>query len=85
MTGAYLRVERDGKWHNVEVEHLTPDELRQKFIDRSPEELVNWLTMLCEHLNRLEPLLKDLERDGIIQSISKEEYESHQSKESTPD
>jgi hypothetical protein len=81
MTGAYLRVERNGEWHNIEVEHLTPDELRAKFIERPQEELVNWMIMLCEHLHRIEPLLEDLERDGIIQSISKEEFEEMQTKD----
>jgi len=69
MTGAYLRVERDGKWKNVEVEHLTEDELKEKFLKREPEELVNWMSMLCGYLRRLEPLLQDLERDGIIAKV----------------
>lgn len=66
MTGAYLRVERDGEWQNVEVEHLTEDELKAKFLTRSPEELVSWLNMTCSFLRRLQPLLENLERDGII-------------------
>jgi hypothetical protein len=66
MTGAYLRVERDGKWENVEVEHLTEDELKAKFLTRSPEELVSWLNMTCSFLRKLQPLIDDLERDGII-------------------
>lgn len=67
MTGAYLRVERDGEWHNIEVEHLTEEELKAKFLTRSPEELVGWLNMTCSFLRRLQPLLESLERDGIIQ------------------
>lgn len=70
MTGAYLRVERDGKWQNVEVEHLTEEELKEKFLKREPEELVNWMSMLCGYLRRLEPLLQDLERDGIIAKVT---------------
>jgi hypothetical protein len=66
MTGAYVRVERDGEWKNVEVEHLTEEELKEKFLTRSPEELVSWLNMTCSFLRRLQPLLADLERDGII-------------------
>lgn len=67
MTGAYLRVNRDGEWHNIEVEHLTEEELKAKFLTRSPEELVSWLNMTCSFLRRLQPLLESLERDGIIQ------------------
>jgi len=29
MTGAYLRIQRDDKWHNVEIDQLTDDELGQ--------------------------------------------------------
>jgi hypothetical protein len=72
MTGAYLRVERDGKWQNIEVEHLTEDELKAKFLGREPEELVSWMAMLCKYLQRLEPLLQDLERDGIIAKVTDE-------------
>jgi hypothetical protein len=66
MTGAYLRVERDGEWQNVEVEHLTEDELKANFLTRTPEELVSWLNMTCAFLRKLQPLLDDLEKDGII-------------------
>lgn len=47
MTGAYLRVKRDGKWQAVEVEHLTASERQEAFKDRSPEELIRWIEMLC--------------------------------------
>lgn len=66
MTGAYLRVKRGEKWENVEVEHLTDEEIREKFATREPQELINWMIMLCEKLRHLEPLLDGLERDGII-------------------
>jgi hypothetical protein len=70
MTGAYLRVEREGKWQNIEVEQLTEEELKEKFLKREPEELVNWMSMLCGYLRRIEPLLQDLERDGIIAKVT---------------
>ncbi len=76
MTGAYLRVERDGKWENVEVEHLTEDELKAKFLTRSPEELVSWLNMTCSFLRRLQPLIEDLEKDGIIQRAGAANFEA---------
>ncbi len=52
MTGAYLRVERNGKWENIEVEHLTKEERLTLFKDRSPEELVRWMDMLCEFITQ---------------------------------
>jgi hypothetical protein len=66
MTGAYLRAKRNGKWDNVEVEHLTEEELIAKFITRPPEELVNWMSMLCAKLRQIEPVLNGLVEDGIL-------------------
>jgi hypothetical protein len=66
MTGAYLRAKRGDKWENIEVEHLTPEELREKFLRRSPEELVNWMDMLCGKIREVEPLLDDLVAAGIL-------------------
>ena len=51
MTGAYLRVKRLGKWQNVEVEYLTPEEREELFINRSKTELLNWIDMLCEKIS----------------------------------
>lgn len=76
MTGAYLRARRNGKFENIEVEHLTNEELREKFLSRTPEELVNWMQMLCEHLRQIEPVLLELERDGILRGVSKREYDA---------
>jgi hypothetical protein len=78
MTGAYLRVQRGDEWQAIEVEHLTAEELDAKFSKATPEELLTWIKMFCEVLQRVDPLLKELERDGIIQSISKEEFEQQQ-------
>jgi len=72
MTGAYLRAKRGDKFENIEVEYLTEEELKEKFLHRSPEELVNWMSMLCGYLRRIEPLLQDLERDGIIARVTDE-------------
>lgn len=66
MTGAYLRAKRGDKWENIEVEHLTPEELREKFLQRSPEELVNWMDMLCRKIREIEPLLDELVAKGIL-------------------
>lgn len=69
MTGAYLRALRNGKWDNIEVEHLTEEELKDKFLQRTPEELVNWMSMLCAKIRQIEPLLDDLVKEGIIAKI----------------
>jgi hypothetical protein len=72
MTGAYLLAVRDGERQPVEIEFLTDEEIDEKFLSRTPEELVAWLKMFCKLARSLDPLLKDLERDGIIQSKSEE-------------
>lgn len=54
MTGAYLRVQRDGRWVNVEIEHCTPEERRVALDGRSVGELHMWLDMACAVLARLE-------------------------------
>ena len=64
MTGAYLRVKRDGKWDNVEVEHLTDDERKQLLKD-DPRSL-KWINLLCKKLVEVEWILDDLAKDGII-------------------
>ena len=64
MTGAYLRVKRDGKWENIEVEHLTDEE--RELTLKDDDRLMNWLHLTCHELIKIETLLKDLEKDGII-------------------
>lgn len=66
MTGAYLRVKRGDKWENIEVENLTDDEIREKFATREPQELINWMIMLCQKIRQVEPVLKQLEAEGIL-------------------
>lgn len=48
MTGAYLRIKRDGEVKNIEVEYLTDEEREQKLGNRTPEELVRWINLLCK-------------------------------------
>ena len=66
MTGAYLRVKRGDKWENIEVENLTDDEIREKFATREPQELINWMIMLCQKIRQVEPVLLQLEAEGIL-------------------
>ncbi len=62
MTEAFLRVEREGKWENIEVEHLTDIELNEIIGSRSKAEIMDWLTLTCsvirlaeEAINKLAP------------------------------
>ncbi len=65
MTGAFLRVQRDGKWENVEVEHLTDAE-RESTLANDPR-LLSWLHLVCGKLAAADKLLIELEADGIVQ------------------
>ena len=47
MTGAYLRVKRDGSWTNVEVDQLTNDELDKLELDQ-PERGWLWAKYLAK-------------------------------------
>ena len=67
MTGAFLRVEREGKWENVEIEHLTEVELNEIIGPRSKSEIMDWLSLTCSMLrladtaiSRQEELLKQV-------------------------
>lgn len=66
MTGAYLRVKRDGKCQSVEVEYMTPDERAEQFGSRSNAELLRWIDVLCSQLVIAEKTLDGLVRDGIL-------------------
>lgn len=65
MTGAYLRVERDGKWENIEVEHLTDEEREEIFTHREPEELVRWLNLVCKELKVIDDTLKEIAEEKV--------------------
>ena len=60
---------RDGENKPTEVEHLTDEERKEKFATRSNEELIAWINLLCKTISKIDPLLQDLERDGIIQLV----------------
>lgn len=71
MTGAYLRVERNGKWENIEVEHLTDDERFIIFSKKEPLVIMQWLDLLCDNVCANEALLDRLVADGIIDKVQK--------------
>jgi len=54
MSGAYLRVKRNGKWENIEIEHLTNTELYEIIGSRDKEEIMDWLSMICRKLKHIE-------------------------------
>lgn len=43
MTGAYVRVQRDGRWQNVEYDQLTDEELEQWMAEMDADEARKWL------------------------------------------
>ena len=64
MTGAYLRVKRNDKYENVEVEHLTTEE-RKKILSGDPR-LLQWLDIVCKKLSEAEKTLDGLVEEGIL-------------------
>jgi hypothetical protein len=42
MTGAFVRVKRDGRYQSVEVDQLTDAELVELFKDKDSAELSRW-------------------------------------------
>lgn len=67
MTGAYLRVKRDGKFENIEIEHLTDDE-REKLLSND-DRLMQWLHVVSNKLADADRLLASLAADGIIELV----------------
>jgi len=57
MTGAYLRINRNNKWENIEVEHLT-DKERQRTL--GSKNLMPWLNLTCKKLAETEKLIEQL-------------------------
>ena len=60
MTGIFLRVKNEnGKYVNKEVEYLTNFERNEQFVNREPQEIVNWLHALCNKIVEVEEFLND--------------------------
>ena len=56
MTGAYIRIERYGKWQNIEMEHLTNEEREKLFEDRGTGiSMIEWLNFMCNYIKNMEP------------------------------
>ena len=69
MTGAFLRVKRNGKYDNVEVEFLT-DEEREKILSKD-DRLMNWLHLVCKTLSDADTFLNELVDNGTLCRVSK--------------
>ena len=65
MTGSFLRVEREGKWENIEVEHLTDIELNEIIGSRSKEEIMDWLLFTCSVIRFADKAIKKLTSDEL--------------------
>lgn len=49
MTGAFLRIQRDGKWQNIEVDQLTDEEL-DRVAKEQPERGWVWAKFLVKFI-----------------------------------
>jgi len=48
MTGAYLRIKRDGKWGNIEIDQLKDSELDQLALDQGEQRGWVWAKFLAK-------------------------------------
>lgn len=54
MTGIYYRVKRNEKWCDIEIEHLTQEEIFEILKDRETPELIRIIEVLCGNLRYVE-------------------------------
>ena len=66
MTGVFFRVNRNGKFINVELEHLTNQE-RSEIL--SSEKLLDALNVACDKLAEIEPIFNGLVEDGVLNTF----------------
>jgi len=59
MTGAYLRVKRDGKWQSIEIEYLTNEERILAFKNKDAKECYRWIVMLCKEITKAEKTIAE--------------------------
>lgn len=67
-TGAYIRVQRDGRWQSIAVERLTPAELKAEFASKHPVDLLNWMVMLCQTLRQAEDTLERMAMESFAEN-----------------
>lgn len=61
MTGAYLRIKRDTHYKAIEVEYLTDEEREEVFKGRDSEELIKWINLVCNTLEKYENYIEGRE------------------------
>ncbi len=52
MTNIYIRIMRDGKPQNIEVEQMTDEERALHFRERGHDEMLRYIDALCHTLKR---------------------------------
>ena len=62
MTGAFLRVKRDGKYPNIEVERMTNAERTLAFKNETMTDAVHWVNFLCIELSAVEARLEAIDK-----------------------
>ena len=65
MTGAFIRIKRDGIWQNIEVEHLSDSEREERLKD--DPRFMNWLHLVCHALIEAEDVLGTIQ--GMLQGV----------------
>lgn len=65
MTGMYLRVKRENKYENVEIEYLTPNELDELFKDKDSTELIKWISALASIIQDIAETIYKEENNAI--------------------
>ena len=63
MTGAYVRIKREGKWDNIEIEYLTDEEL-EKFLTEKDSK--KWAIFLAKFI-----------RDNVFEQVEETDEHSH--------
>ena len=53
MTNAYVRIQREDRWQNVEIEYLTDAERNELFKESSTEDVLKWLNFMCSEYQHL--------------------------------
>lgn len=69
MTGAFVRIKRDGKLENIEIEYLSVQERIDLFKDKDKEEILKWLDLTCSVLCEIEEASEIIEAEIIEAEI----------------
>jgi len=69
MTGAFVRIKRDGKFENIEIEYLSVQERINLFKDKDKEEILKWLDLTCSVLCEIKEASEIIEVEIIEAEI----------------